>query len=186
MPNFEYRGLMREPSALMFSRALHDRLLRAVLDRHPRKSFGYLVSDGSLFQPVDFVLFEGNDRNVGPWQQEFWRRGRYFVDHEDAGFVATPEESWKVQKLLAVRGLFEIGVFHTHQRHPANFSSIDYDMHVRRFDNLWHLVISLRNVALPQVRAFAVSHYGVREIEVHFMDENGTGDIERGPSARRS
>lgn len=165
---------MAEAPALSFTPALYDRLVRAAVGRHPFKSFGYLVSDGPPHRPCDFVLFKENQRNDEQWQPEFWRRGRYFVDNDDAGFVASPEESWRVHKSLMARGLFEIGVFHTHQRHPANFSSIDYEMHVSRFCDLWHLVISLRNVALPQVRAFAVSPRGVREMDVRVGPANGT------------
>ena len=174
---------MPEPPALVFPRTLHDRLVAAVVERHPVKSFGYLVSSGPLYQPADFVLVEGNDRNDSLWQPEFWRRGRYFVDHDDAGFVATPEESWRVQKSLMARGLFEVGVFHTHQRHPANFSSIDYEMHVSRFDCLWHLVISLRNVALPQVRAFEVSPRSVREMELRFTPDDRSAGPAKGSCA---
>jgi proteasome lid subunit RPN8/RPN11 len=174
---------MPEVPALVFPRTLYDRLVAVAVERHPVKSFGYLVSGGPLRQPADFVLFEGNDRNDSQWQPEFWRRGRYFVDHDDAGFVAAPEESWRVQKSLMARGLFEVGVFHTHQRHPANFSSIDYEMHVSRFDNLWHLVISLRNVLLPQVRAFEVSPRSVREMELRFMPNNGSASPAERPVA---
>jgi proteasome lid subunit RPN8/RPN11 len=167
---------MAEAQALVFGRALYDRLIAVAVDRHPVKSFGYLVSGGPAHRPADFVLFQENERNDARWQPEFWSRGRYFVDNDDAGFVANPEESWRVQKWLMAKGLFEVGVFHTHRRHPANFSSIDYDMHVSRFDNLWHLIISLRNVAIPQVRAFAVSPRGVRELELLVAAEDGPAD----------
>jgi proteasome lid subunit RPN8/RPN11 len=170
---------------LEFSRTLYDRLVAVAMDRHPVKSFGYLVSDGPAHRPADFVLFEENVRNDALWQPEFWDRGRYFVDNHDAGFVATAEESWRVQKSLMARGLFEVGVFHTHQRHPANFSSIDFEMHVSRFDSLWHLVISLRNVGLPQVRAFEVSPHSVREMELCFVPDNGPARHEDSSGARR-
>lgn len=176
---------MAEAPAVVFPRPVYDRLVAAAVGRHPVKSFGYLVSSGPALRPADFVLFEENVRNDAHWQPEFWSRGRYFVDNDDAGFVATPEESWRVQKSLMARGLFEVGVFHTHRRHPANFSSIDYEMHVSRFDNLWHLVISLRNVALPQVRAFAVSPHSVREMELRFETENGSARHEDSRRARR-
>lgn len=170
--------------AVVFPRALYDRLVGVAVDRHPVKSFGYLVSPGPLHEPADFVMFEDNVRNDARWQPEFWSRGRYFVDHDDAGFVATPEESWRVQKSLMARGLFEVGVFHTHRRHPANFSSIDYEMHVSRFDTLWHLVISLRNVAFPQVRAFEVAPGSVREMELRFTPDNDPAGSAGGPGAR--
>jgi proteasome lid subunit RPN8/RPN11 len=88
------------------------------------------------------------------------------VDHADAGFVATPEETWRLQKEIWSRGMVEVAAFHSHQRHPANFSEIDYHMHMRRFPDLWHLIVSMRNPQLPQVRAVAVSERGVRELPV--------------------
>jgi proteasome lid subunit RPN8/RPN11 len=143
--------------------SLHDRLLDTVRGRFPQKSFGYLVSDSSPSKPTDFLLFRDNIRNAGEWQSDFHAYGGYFVDHDDAGFVATPEESWRIQQEIWARGLCEVGVFHSHQRHPANFSKIDYDLHVARFDTLWHLILSLRNPDMPQLRAFDVSGDGVWE-----------------------
>jgi proteasome lid subunit RPN8/RPN11 len=175
---------MTEAPAVLFSRGLYDRLVATAVGRHPVKSFGYLVSGGPALRPADFVLFEDNERNDARWQPEFWRRGRYFVDNDDAGFVASAEESWRVQKSLMARGLFEVGVFHTHRRHPANFSSIDYEMHVSRFENLWHLIISLRNAAMPQVRAFEVSPHHVREMELLIMAEDGTAEAPEVSGAR--
>jgi len=146
---------------------LRRKLLDVVLRRYPRKSFGYLVGPEKDSPPTDFVLFRGgNLRNSDEWRDEFESRGRYFVDHADAGFVATPEESWLVQQHLDRTGLRELAVFHTHRRHPGNFSEIDYDLHISRFDSLWHQVISLRNPRLPQLRAFEVSRSGVREVDL--------------------
>jgi proteasome lid subunit RPN8/RPN11 len=154
------RGVVVLPSAL------HERLVAAVRERHPRKSFGYFVSDVGPSRPVDFLLFEENVRNDRAWRPDFEAYGRYFVEHGDAGFVATPEESWRIQREIWDRGLFEVGVFHSHQRHPTNFSRIDYDMHMDRFEDLWHLIISMRNPELPQIRVFGVARTGVTELEV--------------------
>ena len=57
-------------------------------------------------------------------------------------------------------------MFHTHQRHPANFSRIDFDMHRRLFVSLYHVIVSLRNPTFPRIRAFRVADDGVRELEV--------------------
>ena len=54
----------------------------------------------------------------------------------------------------------EIGLFHSHCRHPANFSQIDHDMHISRYPHLWHMIISVRNRSMPQVRIFDVSESG--------------------------
>ena len=141
-----------------------ERLVHAVRARLPLKTFGYLVSDGDPWMVTDFVLFESNIRNTGVWKERFERYGQYFVEHDNAGFVATPEEAWQVQKMLWARGLVEVGVFHSHIRHPANFSRVDFDLHVQRFPSLWHLIVSVRNPELPQLRAFGVSEAGVREL----------------------
>jgi proteasome lid subunit RPN8/RPN11 len=153
-----------DDSPIVLSRTLRERLVQSVRRRFPRKSFGYLVSDGTDRQPTDFLLFEGNVRNDDAWRGEFHSYGRYFIEHDDAGFVATPQESWRLQKEIWSRGLREVAVFHSHQRHPANFSQIDYELHLRSFDALWHLIISLRNPQLPQLRAFSVSRAGVVEL----------------------
>jgi proteasome lid subunit RPN8/RPN11 len=149
---------------IVLSAALRDRLLTVVQARHPTKSFGYLVSGGDWSRPTDFVVFRGNVRNAEQWRPKFEAYGEYFVEHSDAGFVATPEESWRVERELAERGLEEVAVFHTHQRHPANFSRIDFELHVGRFPSLWHLIVSLRNPRYPQLRPFRVSRDGVDEL----------------------
>jgi proteasome lid subunit RPN8/RPN11 len=142
-----------------------------VSGKFPLKSFGYLISDVDECTPTDFLLFDANVRNDEDWQGKFHAYGRYFVDHDDAGFVATPEESWRLQKQIWARGMFEVGVFHSHRRHPANFSRIDYDMRLQRFASLWHLIISLRNPEQPQLRAFSVSRTGVRELGIRTTAE---------------
>lgn len=151
---------------LLLPQSLQERFIATVRERYPRKSFGYFLSTGDTTTPCDFVLFEDNIRNSDDWQGRFHSYGRYFIEHEDAGFVATPEESWRLQKLIWARGMIEVGVFHSHLRHPANFSGIDYEMHMQRFPKLWHATISMRNPERPQLRAFAVSGDGVRELRV--------------------
>lgn len=162
---------MDEPGCVYLSGPLQRRLVEAVLARHPRKSFGFLIADRSLRRPVDFILFEQNVRNDEQWRGEFETYGRYFTDHDDAGFVADPGEALRVQQSLIRSGMFEAAVFHSHRRHPANFSLIDYEMHRARFDGLWHLIISMRNPLLPQVRAFTPKATGVDELEIHTADD---------------
>jgi proteasome lid subunit RPN8/RPN11 len=154
------------PSQVVLTESLLDRLVTTIADRFPEKCFGYLLSTGDPWLASDFILFEGNVRNGVEWKERFESYGQYFVDHDDAGFVATPEESWRVQCDIWRRGMSEVAVFHSHQRHPANFSQIDYEMHLSRFERLWHLIVSIRNEALPQVRAFGVSRAGVAELPV--------------------
>ena len=179
---------MTDTDAVVLPASLATALISYATDRFPRKCFGYLVAPQGAAQPTEFVAFTDNVRNGEEWQPEFWRRGRYFVDHEDAGFVATADESLRVQKALMHRGLHEVAMFHTHRRHPGNFSDIDYDLHVSRFpSHMWHLIVSLRNVAQPQLRAFGVSREGVRELAVTISDETAGRDVlATAPSGRVS
>jgi proteasome lid subunit RPN8/RPN11 len=155
---------LQDGDTVVLPAGLRERLLAVVREHHPLKSFGYLLSATGPTRPTDFVRFADNIRNSGGWRGKFESFGRYFVEHADAGFVTTPEESWRVEQEIAARGLDEVALFHTHQRHPANFSRVDYELHLSRFHNLWHLIVSMRNPAFPQLRAFAVSHAGVREL----------------------
>jgi proteasome lid subunit RPN8/RPN11 len=162
-------------SAIRFDRGLHDRLVAAVLERFPTKTFGYLLATAPGGPPVDLALFETNVRNDRVWRPRFQSYGRYFVEHDDAGFVASSEESWRVQQEIWRRGLVEVGVFHSHQRHPANFSRIDYELHRRHMESLWHLIVSMRNPRYPRLRAFSVGARGVRELDVLVEDASGAG-----------
>jgi formylglycine-generating enzyme required for sulfatase activity/proteasome lid subunit RPN8/RPN11 len=157
---------MAEVETVVLPSSLVDDILSYVTLRYPSKSFGYLAAGPDGSQPHEFVGFEDNIRNEERWRQDFESRGRYFVDHPDAGFVATEEESWRVQRHLARRDLHEVAMFHTHRRHPGNFSEIDYELHVSRSAWMWHLVISLRNVTMPQLRAFRTSGRGVCELRL--------------------
>ena len=163
---------------ILFAEAVHDRLVGTIRRRFPRKSFGYLLSEGSPTAVTDFILFEENVRNEPESRRQFESYGRYFVEHHDAGFVASPEEVWRVQKEIWARGLREVGVFHSHRRHPANFSGIDYDLHTERFENLWHLIVSMRNPLVPQLRAFSVSRRGIRELGVGLTPSTAAADLE--------
>jgi formylglycine-generating enzyme required for sulfatase activity len=156
----------RDLNSIIFPLPIRKRLLDAVNKRLPHKSFGYLLSKGDPKTIDDFVLFEANTRNSAIWKGQFESYGQYFREHDDAGFVSTPEETWRVQKLIAAKGLTEIGLFHSHSRHPANFSQIDYDMHTECHSHLFHMIISVRNPNLPQVRVFYISGGSVHEANV--------------------
>lgn len=153
----------RQPPSTAVAPQMVARLTSTVLDRLPCKSFGYLLAADDSDIASDFVLFEANVRNSPAWKPKFESYGRYFIEHDDAGFVATPEESWHVQQEVWNRRASQVGVFHSHLRHPANFSGIDYDMHIERFEDLWHMIVSVRNPRFPQARIYAVSREAVEE-----------------------
>ncbi|MEU6440289.1 hypothetical protein [Streptomyces sp. NPDC047046] len=99
------------------------------------------------------------DENVrDDWIEDFHAYGNYYVDHHDAGFLATPEETWRIEREIRQRSLVTVGVFHSHQRHPAILTSVDVDFHPS--PDLWHLLIVLRNLDYPLVRTFEVTEDG--------------------------
>jgi len=153
-------------SPIVMPAAVLERLLETIRHRLPRKSFGYLLTAGDPRRIDDFLIFEANTRNSPDWKGKFEAYGQYFLDHDDAGFVCTPEESWRVQKQIWASGMTEAGVFHSHLRHPANFSLIDYDLHTQRYSHIWHLIVSMRNPSMPQLRVFDVAEGAVREQRV--------------------
>ena len=53
------RDGLPEDGPIVLSPSLHERLLATVRQRHPQKSYGYLLSDGDPRPPTDFILFEG-------------------------------------------------------------------------------------------------------------------------------
>ena len=154
------------PDHIRISKDLYAALVEEVRRRHPAKAFGYFISDLDTMTPTDFVLFEDNERNSTQWRPRFEAYGDYYRNHDDAGFVAPPEEAWRLQKLIRARGMVEVGVFHSHNRHPANFSRIDFELHNQCFDSLWHLLVSVRNPELPVLRAYTVAPSGIQELPV--------------------
>lgn len=157
---------MTTPASLRMFAPVQAELVKVVVDRFPEKSFGYLLASDKSAPIEDFVLFEGNLRNSASWRPEFERRGAYFRENPDAGFVATEADALRVQREIWNRQLVEVAVFHTHRRHPVNFSSVDYELHISRFPSLLHVVISLRNLSYPRLGAFAPSPEGVRELSL--------------------
>jgi proteasome lid subunit RPN8/RPN11 len=139
-------------NAVVFNRELLDRFIDEVKGRFPRKTFGYFLSSERFGPPEEYVILEENVRN--DWLEDFHAYGNYYVDHDDAGFLATPEETWRMEKYIRDHNLYKVGVFHSHQRHPAILTSVDADFHPS--PDLWHLLIVLRNMDYPQARTFAV------------------------------
>src|SRR5438105_11067983 len=84
---FDYsEDVADEDAPIVLSASLQERLVATVQRRHPQKSYGYLISDVDARTPTDFILFEGNIRNSDAWKDKFEYYGRYFVEHDDAGF----------------------------------------------------------------------------------------------------
>jgi len=132
------------------------------------KAYGLLVGDlrdpAFPYRAVDVVVLDPhqNRRNEPGHRAAFHAQGSYFRAYEDAGFVADPIDLLRAWRRIEGAGLEPVAAFHVHRRQPANFSSIDYRLHNPAF--AWHLIISLRDPAIPDVRPFLVrkdpEHYG--------------------------
>ncbi|MEU8421320.1 hypothetical protein AB0C15_10640 [Micromonospora sp. NPDC048835] len=141
---------------MILERPLLDRFVEDVSRRFPAKLFGFFLSTRRFGPPTDYIIMEENIRDE--WLTEFHAYGNYYVDHDDAGFLCTPEETWRVERTIRDAGLVKVGVFHSHQRHPAILTSVDVDFHPS--PDLWHLLVVLRNLSYPLVRTFEVTEAG--------------------------
>jgi proteasome lid subunit RPN8/RPN11 len=141
---------------------LRDRIVSTATAVHAAglKSFGLLVADPSApgfpYTAADVVFFDPtrNRRNHPTLRPAFEAQGSYFRAYDDAGFVADPAELLQVHRRLEAAGLEAVAVFHVHRRQPANFSVIDFRLHNPAFP--WHLIISLRDPARPDLQPYAV------------------------------
>lgn len=132
----------------------------------PQKAFGIFLSEKKGGNPVEYIIFSEDIRNE--WKDLFENYGNYYKRNEDAGFLATPEETYRIEKYIRSKGLHKVGVFHSHQRHPAIFSKVDVDLHPEK--GLWHIIISLRNLEMPQVKAFEICGEKVEEIAIEIFE----------------
>ena len=150
------------PKAVQMPAELFSRLIHRAqqLNAAGLKAYGLLVGDpresGFPYRAVDVVVLDPhrNRRNEPDHRAAFHAQGSYFRAYEDAGFVADPIDLLRAWQRIEQAGLEPVAAFHVHRRQPANFSSIDYRLHNPAF--AWHLIISLREPAAPDVRPFLV------------------------------
>jgi hypothetical protein len=75
-----------------------------------------------------------------------------------------------VHRRLDACGLEAVALFHVHRRQPANFSHIDFRLHNPAY--AWHMIISLRDPAQPDLRPFAVRKDSSSEFGISARDGN--------------
>ena len=159
-------------------RRLFDRILRTTTTVHAAglKSFGLLLADprhrGFPFTATDVVFFDPtkNRRNDPAVRPAFEAQGEYFRAYEDAGFVADSAELLDVHRRLEASDLDAVALFHVHRRQPANFSVIDFRLHNPAYR--WHLIISLRDPARPELQPFAVRKDDTSDYGISAQDHN--------------
>jgi hypothetical protein len=140
------------------------------------KSFGLLLADPLdprfPFVATDVVFFDPtkNRRNDPAMRSAFEAQGEYFRAYDDAGFVADSAELLEVHRRLDACGLEAVALFHVHRRQPANFSHIDFRLHNPAY--AWHMIISLRDPAQPDLRPFAVRKDPSSEFGIGAQDGN--------------
>jgi proteasome lid subunit RPN8/RPN11 len=156
------------------SKKLLDKFIIDVKQKYPLKSFGFFTTDeNSRNQPSDYIILNDNIRNE--IKSQFEDYGAYYIRNIDAGFLASKEEIFRIHKKLSYEKKRIIGVFHSHQRHPAIFSTVDIDFHPA--DSLWHLIISLRNIEYPQIKIFRIKNQVVSEIVFHIKNNADSEEI---------
>lgn len=143
---------------ILFKNNCLQKFINEVVRIYPGKAFGYFLSSRPFGDPEEFFMFKQNIRDE--YDDLFEKYGNYYVTNK-AGFVSTVEETIALERYIRKNGLFKVGVYHSHQRHPALLSSIDADLHPD--EQLWHLIISLRNLEIPRVKIFSVKDDEISE-----------------------
>jgi proteasome lid subunit RPN8/RPN11 len=149
-------------------KALLNKSIKEVKDKYPLKAFGYFIAPVESSNPSDFIIIKDDVRNE--MRDEFEDYGNYYKRNSDAGFLSTDDEIVRIHRRLVKENKTIIGVFHSHQRHPAIFSTVDIDFHPS--ENLWHLIISLRNLEYPQLKIFGIKNKEVYEIAFAIKGDN--------------
>lgn len=153
---------------LRIKEKIREDFVKATQERYPKKAYGFFLSDKPDGDVESFILFEEDQRDS--WKDLFEAYGNYYVRNHNAGFLASPEEMYRINKKIEESGKSIVGVFHSHLRHPAIFATVDVQLHPS--PRLWHLIISLRNFDLPQIKAFKISKDNkVEELFISYVEE---------------
>ena len=151
---------------LPIDKLIFEKFLSDVKAKYPLKAFGYFVSASENDYPCEYILFNKDIRDE--MKDEFEAYRDYYVRNDDAGFLATEQEILNVHRRLHREGKHIVGVFHSHQRHPAIFSTVDMDLHPS--NALWHMIISLRNYNYPIVKVFKIKNDRVSELQMIYRE----------------
>ncbi|WP_448628575.1 hypothetical protein [Geodermatophilus sp. URMC 64] len=174
--------------AVRLSRLLLGRIVGTAATAHVAglTSFGLLLADprdpAFPFTAADVVFFDPsrNRRNDPALRPAFEAQGAYFRAYDDAGVVADPAQLLDVHRRIEDSGLEAVAPFHVHRRQPANFSLVDFRLHDPAYP--WHLIVSLRDDAHPDLRPFAVRKDLTAEVGISPDDRNeGSEQPYRGP-----
>lgn len=156
------------------SRALIRTLVERVLSSLPASTSGVFTAP-ERFAPADeFHVFNSNVRNTDEWKPFFEAYGAHHVLRDDTGFVVSAQEMLELFLAVQRRGRSFVGIFHTHKLLPAVFSDIDRDLHTD--PDLWHLIISVRDAANPELRVFCVDNGEVHEAEISWVQDIALAD----------
>lgn len=149
-----------------FDEALMQNFICEVKSQFPKKAFGFFLSTEPYGSPTEFIIMKEDHKEK--MMDRFYDYGNYYLDHHDAGFLTSIEETIYIEKYIRTHHLHKVGVFHSHQRHPAILAQVDVDLHPS--PNVWHLLISLRTFEYPQVRVFSVCPAKkVTEVDIQYI-----------------
>ncbi len=145
---------------LQFAPGLLHQFVKEILREYPRKTFGYFLSENATDPRIisHFYVFTGDARSSRQVSDFFRQNGAYYENNPTAGFLATAQETATFERWRRRAGLVAVGVFHAHLRHPAHLAKIDQRLHPRA--DLFHLLISMRNPAQPELAAWRPSATG--------------------------
>lgn len=141
---------------LILKKDLIENFVNEIRMLRGKKTFGYFLSEKENGTPSSYFIFKTDARKEFPFEKV----SKYYSNNSTAGFLATPQETLSLHRKLEMNGLKVVGVFHTHMRHPPMLSKIDADMHLS--NSVWHLIISIKNLAYPRIKIFTIDHSEVK------------------------
>ncbi|PFL56263.1 hypothetical protein [Bacillus anthracis] len=143
-----------------FNEETYQSFIDDVLENRQKKCFGFFLAKSDSPEYIHSYVFMKKDKRG---EYDFENIDNYYKTHQTAGFLADFQELIELEKYIRSNNLIKVGVFHSHMRHPAIFDLIDLKLHPT--DELWHLIIAIKNIERPIIRIFTTNKNEITEKE---------------------
>ncbi len=148
-----------------FNEKTYQSFIDDVLENRQKKCFGFFLAKSDSPEYIHSYVFMKKDKRG---EYDFENIDNYYKTHQTAGFLADFQELIELEKYIRSNNLIKVGVFHSHMRHPAIFDLIDLKLHPT--DELWHLIIAIKNIERPIIRIFATNKNEITEKRIYGIE----------------
>lgn len=135
----------------------------------PNAIFSQMLAQARTEAPLEACgLLAGNDRRV----QQLYTMAN--TDQSSDHFMMAPEEQFTVMKDMRAKGLEMLAIYHSHPASPARPS--EEDIRLAFTNGVLHVVLSLQDSSVPEVRAFNINDGLVSESELEIVEVDHDSD----------